>query len=199
MPLFLTLLPLYFSLLFTQPDTFRLAQDMEQDLKLLRNSQYFISDNASLAPSLQTVENDLQLFKIVANTSLTNGTYSSTKHGNHQVNKWEFDDGEIQAIFQIETTVQLDTVIMQRYLENRPPTPQKINNTFTFRTYAVATKSNPQKLLYITEADQGLLTYILDHRKVEIIYSKQKEGLSAVFPGFVEEIEQLVSSLQKKP
>ncbi|WP_242916692.1 hypothetical protein [Pontibacter liquoris] len=186
------LLPLF---ILGTPDTLLLQQDMAQDLARLQgNSGYYISDNGSASPSLQTVAADLQLFAVAAGMDLSQATYTTNRQGNHQVDKWQFAAGEIRTIYQIRSTVHLDTVVTQQYLDNRPPTRQHITNNFTFRTYAVATASNPLKLYYLTEQDQGLLTYSIGERQVQLGYARKKEGLVDVLPQLEQEVNRLLKS-----
>ena len=170
-----------------------LQQDLEKDIALLtKDSRYFISDNSTQTPSVQSVANDLQLFQLAANLDLSKAAHSSETIGEHQVDIWRFDQGDIRAIYQIESNIQLDTVITQRYLDNRTPTQQRITNDFTFRTYIVSTDSAPAKLFYLTEAAQGLLAYRLGEKEVAINYAEKKEGLTDVLPGYIEEVQRLV-------
>lgn len=189
-----SILPLLFSGFFLNaPGALLLQQDMAQNLAKLQNdSRYYISDNASSSPSLQTVASDLQLFGVAASIDLSQASYSSRRDGNHLVEKWAFPDGTIKAIYQIQSTVHLDTIVTQRYLDNRPPTQHRITNDFTFRTYAVSTASAPVKLYYLTEADQGLLTYRINDRQVQIGYADKKEGLSDVLPQLEKGINELL-------
>ena len=190
------ILPLLFSCFFLiAPDALLLLQDITQNLTKLQNdSRYYISDNASPSPSLQTVANDLQLFGVAASIDLSQASYSSRRDGNNLIEKWAFPDGAIEAIYQIQSTIHLDTVVTQRYLDSRPPTQHHITNDFTFRTYAVSTPSAPVKLYYLVEADQGLLEYRINDRQVQIGYAEKKEGLSDVLPQLQEEIRGLLKS-----
>ena len=170
-----------------------LQQDLEKDIALLtKDSRYFISDNSTQTPSVQTVARDLQLFQLAANLDLSNAAHSSEIMGEHRVDLWRFDEGGIRAIYQIESNILLDTVITQRYLDNRTPTQQRITNDFTFRTYIVSTDSAPAKLFYLTEAAQGLLAYRLGEKEVAINYAEKKEGLTDVLPGYINEVQRLV-------
>ena len=173
--------------------TLLLQQDLEKDLALLtKDSRYFISDNSTQTPSVQSVASDLQLFQLAANLDLSNAAHSSEIMGEHRVDLWRFDEGGIRAIYQIESNILLDTVITQRYLDNRTPTQQRITNDFTFRTYIVSTDSAPAKLFYLTEAAQGLLAYKLGEKQVAINYATKKEGLTDVLPGYMEEVQRLI-------
>ncbi|WP_347158235.1 hypothetical protein [Pontibacter chitinilyticus] len=187
-------LPLLTSLLLlVVPDSLQLQQDLAQNLsKLQQDGQYYISDSGSPSPSLQTVENDLQLFAVVAHMDLSQATYSNRRFGNHQVEKWEFPEGNIKTIYQIQSNVHLDTVVTQRYLDNRAPTQHRITNDFVFRTYAVSTATSPLKLYYLTEATQGLLEYRIDNRQVQIGYANNKAGLADYLPQLKQEVADLV-------
>lgn len=192
------LLPLLFTLLIAVAPTLHLQQDLEQDLaRLMKDSRYFISDNSTQTPSVETVAADLQLFQLSANLDLSNASHSSNTIGNHQVDVWQFPEGDIKSIYQIESTVRLDTVVTQRYLDNRTPTKKQITNDFTFRSYAISTATEPLKLYYLTEANQGLLTYHLGKKQVEITYATTKEGLADVLPRYREEIKQLLNNYVK--
>ncbi|WP_161890498.1 hypothetical protein [Pontibacter russatus] len=170
-----------------------LQQDLEKDIALLtKDSRYFISDNSTQTPSVQTVASDLQLFQLAASLDLSNATHSSEIIGEHRVDIWQFEQGDIRAIYQIESNIQLDTVITQRYLDNRTPTQQRITNDFTFRTYIVSTDAEPAKLFYLTEAAQGLLAYRLGEKEVAINYAEKKEGLTDVLPGYMNEVQRLI-------
>lgn len=195
----LTLLfPLLLSLFLAQGTTLQLAEDIRKDAQILGNTSVFISDNATFSPSLQTVDSDLQLFLVTASINLSQSRYSAKQQGRHHVQTWRFDEGHIKAIHQIETTIALDTVVTQRYLENRPPTQQRIQNDFTFRTYTVSTADAPIKLYYLTEAEQGLLEYKIVDRHVELVYTKKKQGLSDLMPKVKDELDQLVVGLSKE-
>ncbi|MFD2513614.1 hypothetical protein ACFSRY_07030 [Pontibacter locisalis] len=187
-----TILPLLLSFVLSGPEQLRLQQDIQKDADLLRSSRYFISDNTSETASLQTIQNDLQLFGLVSNLDLSNATYSERQQGPHQVKQWKFDEGDLYSITQIESNIHLDTVITQRYLENRPPSQHRITNDFTFRTYQVATSSDPDKLVYLTEAEQGLLAYKLGEKRVEISYTSPKRGLNDLLPEYKEEVQKLL-------
>ncbi|MBF9252512.1 hypothetical protein I2I11_04330 [Pontibacter sp. 172403-2] len=191
-----SILPLLFaSFFFNAPSSLLLQQDIVANLEKLQNdSRFYISDNASPSPSLQTVASDLQLFGVAASIDLSQATYSSRLDGNHLIEKWAFPDGQIEAIYQIQSTIHLDTVVTQRYLDNRAPTQQHITNDFTFRTYAVSAPSAPVKLYYLTEADQGLLEYRINDRQVQIGYADKKEGLRDVLPQVEKEIKDLLSN-----
>lgn len=187
------LLPILLSYLWVFVPGLHFNQDLEKDLaRLTKDSRYFISDNSAQSPSVQTVSSDLQLFQLAANLNLSNAIHSSNTIGEHQVDIWRFEGGEIKAIYQIESNVHLDTVITQRYLDNRTPTQQRITNDFTFRIYIVSTDSEPAKLFYLTEAAQGLLAYRLGEKQVEINYATKKEGLTDVIEGYKKVVAQLL-------
>jgi hypothetical protein len=202
---FQLLFPLLFSFFLTQPShpqpaqdvNLRLSEDIYKDAGILANTSVYISDNTSPNPSLQTVDNDLQLFLVLTSIDLSQSRYSHSRQGKHWVHTWRFDNGQIRAIHQIETTIALDTVVTQRYLENRAPTQQRIMNNFVFRTYAVATDTSPMKLYYLTEEEQGLLEYKINDRHVAIIYPKIKSGLSDIMPKLKDELDRLVVGLSK--
>lgn len=192
------LFPLLFSCMLALAPTLRLQQDLEQDLdRLTTDSRYFISDNSTQAPSVQTVASDLQLFQLAASLDLSKASHSSQTIGNHQVDIWQLTEGDIKSIYQIESSIHLDTVVTQRYLDNRPPTQQRITNDFIFRSYAISTAATPLKLYYLTEATQGLLSYRLGEKQVEITYAATKEGLADVLSGYRKEMNQLLSSYLK--
>jgi hypothetical protein len=173
-----------------------LGADIAKDWAILqKDSRYFISDNASDNPSIQTIESDLQIIQVVAAIDLSNSVYSSRQRGDWLVHKWQFEDSSIKAIYQFERTIALDTVVTETYLDNKAPTQRKIQNNFTFRSYAVSTNDSPLKFYYLTEQDQGLLEYQVEKRKVEINYSTKKEGLSDVLPKVQKEMESLLAEL----
>ncbi|MBD1397885.1 hypothetical protein H9Q13_11975 [Pontibacter sp. JH31] len=192
------LLPVLFAFSLNQGSSFLLEQDLNKDAKILASTSVFISDNATSSPSLRTIESDLNLFHVMASINLSEGKYSARQHGKHHVQTWRFNEGNIRAIHQIETSLALDTVVTQRYLENRPPTQLRIVNDFTFRTYAVSTRDALIKLYYLTEAEQGLLEYKIDDRHVELMYPKKKQGLTDVMPKVKDELDQLVVALSKE-
>ncbi|MHC2992761.1 hypothetical protein OB13_14670 [Pontibacter sp. HJ8] len=191
------LFPLLLSLFLNQVADLQLARDIEKDAKILDNTSVYISDNASLSPSIQTVATDLQLFMVTARIDLSQSNYTSSQQGKHLIHTWKFGEGDIKAIYQIDTSIALDTVVTQRYLEDRAPTQQRIMNNFTFRTYAVSTTAAPIRLYYITEDEQGLLEYKIDDRHVELIYPKRKSGLSDLMPKLRDELDRLVVGLSK--
>ncbi|GAA4440252.1 hypothetical protein GCM10023188_37280 [Pontibacter saemangeumensis] len=194
-----TLLPLLLFYALAVAPGLRLQQDLEKDLAhLTGDSRYFISDNSTQTPSVQTVANDLQLFRLAADLDLSNAAHSSQSRGEHRVDIWRFEEGEIKSIYQIESNILLDTVITQRYLDNRTPTQQHITNNFTFRSYAVSTADAPLKLYYLTEAEQGLLAYRLGEKQVEINYAAKKEGLTDVIEGYKKEVAQLLREAETK-
>jgi len=193
-----TILPFLFLLLQTQAGTYSFKQDLEKDLKRLSTSSVFISDNTSASPSLQTIAHDLQLFGVVATIDVSNSKYSQSTKGNYKVQQWCFPEGNIKAIYQLETTIALDTVVTQRYLENRAPTQHRIQNTFKFRAYAVSTAEDPQQLYYFTEAEKGLLEYRIGVRQVQLNYSAKKEGLSDVLPKVEEQVSKVLSSVMEE-
>ncbi|WP_276499289.1 hypothetical protein [Pontibacter litorisediminis] len=194
--LFTILLP--FSFILSDSSQLRLQQNLQQDLARLQQAgSYFISDNSTLSPTVQTVAQDLQLFGLVATLDLSNAVYVQQQQGPHQLHRWRFEEGEIRGITQIQSSIQLDTVVTQRYLENRAPTQHRIQNNFTFRTYLVSTASEPNKLYYLTEEQQGLLTYRLGEKQVEITYASPKQGLADVLPAYRKEIERLLGNLQQ--
>lgn len=192
------LFPVLFAFILHQDSNLQLGQDLGKDAKILANTSVFISDNATLSPSLRTVESDLELFYVMASINLSQSRYSARQQGKHHIQTWRFDEGNIKAIHQIETTLALDTVVTQRYLENRAPTQQRIQNNYKFRTYTVATADAPIKLYYLTEDEQGLLEYKIDDRHVELVYSKKKQGLSDIMPKMKDELDQLVVQLSKE-
>lgn len=195
----LTLLfPILFSLIFSQDSNLQLSQDLSKDARILANTSVFISDNATLSPSMRTVESDLELFYVMASINLSQSKYSARQQGKHHVQTWRFSEGNIKAIHQIETTMALDTVVTQRYLEDRAPTQERIQNNFKFRTYAVSTTDALIKLYYLTEDEQGLLEYKIDDRHVELVYPKKKVGLSDLMPKVKDDLDQLVVALSKE-
>jgi hypothetical protein len=191
------LLPVLFSFFYSQVADLQLARDIRKDAQILGNTSVYISDNASVNPSLQTVASDLQLFLVTASIDLSQSRYSSSQQGKHLIHSWRFNEGDIKAIHQIETALALDTVVTQRYLEDRAPTQQRIVNSFKFMTYVVSTASAPIKLYYLTEDEQGLLEYKIDDRHVELVYSKKKNGLSDIMPKLRDELDRLVVGLSK--
>ena len=193
-----TILPFLFLLLQTQAGTYSFKQDLEKDLKRLSTTSVFISDNTSASPSLQTIAHDLQLFGVVATIDVSSSKYSQSTKGTYKVQQWQFPEGNIKAIYQLETTIALDTVVTQRYLENRAPTQHRIQNTFKFRAYAVSTAEDPQQLYYFTEAEKGLLEYRIGVRQVQLNYSAKKEGLSDVLPKVEEQVSKVLSSVMEE-
>jgi hypothetical protein len=193
------LFPILVALLFSQGTNLQLAYDINKDAQILGNTSVFISDNATFNPSLQTVDSDLQLFLVTARIDLSQSRYSAKPYGKHQVQAWRFEEGSnIRAIYQIDTSLALDTVVTQRYLENRAPTQERIMNNFRFRTYAVSTRDSVQKLYYLTEDEQGLVEYRIDDRHVELVYSRKKQGLSDVMPKLKDELDALIVRLSKE-
>lgn len=192
------LFPVLFAFLFSQDSNLQLGQDLRKDSKILASTSVFISDNATLSPSMRTIESDLELFYVMASINLSESKYSARQQGRHHIQTWRFSEGNIKAIRQIETTIALDTVVTQRYLENRAPTQQRIQNNFKFRTYAVSTHDALIKLYYLTEDEQGLLEYKIDDRHVELVYSKKKLGLSDIMPKVKDELDRLVVDLSKE-
>jgi hypothetical protein len=87
--------------------------------------------------------------------------------------------------------------VTQRYLE-RAATQHRIQNTFTFRAYAVSTSAGADHLYYLTEADQGLLEYQIGKRQVQISYPEPKEGLNDIFPKVEQELSAVLSTALKK-
>lgn len=192
------LLPLLFPYIIAVAPGLHLQRDLEQDLtRLTTDSRYFISDNSTQSPSVQTVTRDLQLFQLAASLDLSNATYTSKTIGNHQVEVWQLSEGDIKSVYQIESKIHLDTIVTQRYLDNRTPTQQRIMNDFTFRSYAISTAAEPLKLYYLTEAAQGLLSYRLGEKQVEITYAATKEGLTDVLPGYRKEVKQILTTYVK--
>jgi hypothetical protein len=176
----------------------RLSDDIMRDAGILASTSVYISDSSTPSPSLQTVDSDLELFLMMSRLDMAQSRHSHSRQGKHQVHSWRFDEGTIKAIHQIETTMALDTVVTQRYLENRAPTEQRIQNNFRFRTYAVSTTDALIKLYYLTEIEQGLLEYKIDDRHVELVYTKKKQGLSDVMPKVKDELDQLIVRLSKE-
>lgn len=190
------LLPLLLCFVLADSTELKLQQDLQKDLaKLQQSNSYFISDNTTSNPSVQGVASDLQLFALIANLDLSQAKFSQVQQGSHQVQQWEFKEGQIQRIVQVQSSIQLDTVVTQRYLENRAPTEHHVQNNFTFRTYFISTTSDQNKLYYLTEEDQGLLAYKLGEKEVEVGYSSVKEGLSDVLPQYKREAKQLITEL----
>ncbi|MFD3000842.1 hypothetical protein ACFS7Z_10755 [Pontibacter toksunensis] len=192
------LLPLLYTFAVALAPGLHLQQDLERDLaRLTKDSRYFISDNSTLSPSVETVAADLQLFQLAASLDLAKASHSSYTIGNHQVDVWQFTEGDIKSVYQIESAVHLDTVVTQRYLDNRTPTKKRITNDFSFRSYAISTATEPLKLYYLTEASQGLLSYHLGKKQVEITYAATKEGLADILPRYREEIKQILTTSLK--
>jgi len=170
-----------------------LGKDLQKDwAKLQQDGGYFISDNSSDAPSLETIASDLQVISVVSAIDLSNSVYSGRLVGDWVVHKWEFDDSSIEAIYQFERTIELDTVVTNKYLEKKAPTKQQIKNKFSFRAYAVSTTDAPLKAYYLTEEDQGLLEYKLGDKVVQVNYAKKKEGISDILPQVQQELEFLI-------
>ncbi|MCC9136251.1 hypothetical protein ACFSKU_01330 [Pontibacter silvestris] len=193
-----TILPLFFSFILADTSTLQLQETIESNLtKLEETNAYFISDNSSQSPSIQTIATDMQLFGVIAGLDLNNAKYEQHQQGSHQVQHWTFEQGNIRDIYQIESTMHLDSVVTQRYLDNRPPTQQRIVNDFNFRTYIVSTATEPAKLYYMAETEQGLLSYRLASKQVEISYTSPKEGLNDILPKARKEIKQLLTSHQE--
>ncbi|RIJ42805.1 hypothetical protein [Pontibacter oryzae] len=190
------LIPLLFSLLQADNTALQLKQDLQKDLsRLQQRNSYFISDNSTDQPSVKSIANDLQLFALVANLDLSRTTHNTQQQGPHQIQQWTFSEGQIRRVVQVESIIALDTVVTQRYLENRPPTQHRVQNTFTFRTYFVSTDDAQHKLHYLTEAEQGLLAYTLGEKQVEVSYTSPKEGLTDILAKYKNEAKQLSLSL----
>lgn len=187
------ILPLLFSFALADTAHLKLQRDIRKDaVKLQQSNRYFISDNTTETASLQGILSDLQLFGMVSNLDLSNAKYSQHQQGAHHIQKWEFTEGQIQSITQLESTIALDTVVTQRYLENRPPTQHRITNKFVFRAYQVSTAAEPAKLFYLTEVDQGLLFYRLGEKQAEISYTSPKNGLNHLLPKYQAEVEAIL-------
>lgn len=183
---------LFFSI-FTQAAQLNLGKDIQKDwAKLQKDTGYFISDNSSDSPSLETIVSDLQIIHVVSAIDLSNSVYSGRLMGDWVMHKWQFDDSNIEAIYQFERTIDLDTVVTNTYLENKAPTKQQVKNSFTFRAYAVSTTASPLKFYYLTEQEQGLLEYKVDDRHVQVNYAGKKEGLSDIMPRIQKELEFLI-------
>ncbi|MHA6248891.1 hypothetical protein ACXYMU_13190 [Pontibacter sp. CAU 1760] len=192
------LLPLLLSYLLAFSPTWHLPQDLQQDYtRLTQNGGYFISDNSTPTPSVQTVASDLALFQLVANLDLSGAKTQHYTSGNHTVTVWQLPEGDIRKVYQVESQLHLDTVVTQRYLDNRRPTQQRLVNDFTFRSYTVATADDATKLHYLTEATQGLLGYKLGEKEVVINYSPAKEGLADVLPVYEKEVAQALLKAQQ--
>ena len=193
------LLPLLLSYVLFVTPTLHLQQDVEKDLaRLQEDKRYFISDNSTFSPSAQTVTSDLQLFQVKGALDLSKASHSSETLGNHQIDVWQFPEGDIKKIYQIESKVHLDTVVTQRYLDQRTPTQQRITNDFTFRSYLITTASEPSERYYLTEKDQGLLSYHLGEKQVEINYAGKKEGLSDILPKHQQEVKEVLEEFQRE-
>ncbi|MDX5420425.1 MAG: hypothetical protein LPK09_14515 [Hymenobacteraceae bacterium] len=187
------ILPLLFSFILADAGQLKLQQDIQKDTaKLQQGSRYFISDNTSETATTQSILSDLALFGLVSNLNLEHATYSKHQQGPHQVQQWSFKEGEIKSVTQLESTIALDTVVTQRYLENRPPTEHRVTNNFVFRVYQVSTATDPAKLFYLTEADQGLLAYRLGKKQIEISYTSPKGGLNHLLPKYQAEVEAIL-------
>lgn len=184
------ILPLLFSFILADSAQLRLKQDLQKDItKLQQSNRYFISDNTSETASLQSILTDLQLFGMVSNLNLDNAMYSQHRQGPHHIQQWRFKEGNIKSITQLESVIALDTVVTQRYLENRPPSQHRIQNNFVFRVYQVATQTEPAKLFYLTEEDQGLLAYHLGEKQAQISYTSPKNGLNHLLPKYEAEVK----------
>lgn len=187
-----TLFILFFSF-FIDATELTLGKDIQKDwAKLQKDKDYFISDNASDDPSIQTIASDLQIIHVASAIDLSNSVYSGRLLGDWVVHKWEFDDSSIEAIYQFERTIALDTVVTNKYLENKAPTQQQIKNNFTFRAYAVSTTASPLKFYYLTEDVQGLLEYKVDDRAVQVNYATKIEGISDILPQVQKELKFVV-------
>lgn len=193
-----TILPLLLLLLPVQSGNYMLQQDLEKDAKILSGGPVFITDNTSASPTINHVAHDLQFFGVAATIDLSKSNYSTENRQGHAVQKWKFSEGPVKAIYQIETTVTLDTVVVQRYLENRAPTQHRVQNTFTFRTYGLVTAGRSLSMYYFTEAQQGLLEYRLGDRHILLNYPTKKEGLSDIQPAMQNEMDKLLSELLKQ-
>lgn len=170
-----------------------LGKDIQKDwARLQKDSRYFISDNSSDSPTLETIASDLQIINVVSAIDLSNSVYSGRLMDDWVMHKWQFDDSNIKAIYQFERTIKLDTVVTNTYLEKKAPTQQQVKNSFTFRAYAVSTNASPLKFYYLTEEDQGLLEYKVDDRYVQVNYAKKKEGLSDIIPRVQKELKFLI-------
>jgi hypothetical protein len=173
-----------------------LGKDIQKDwAKLQKGNGYFISDNKSDSPTLETIVSDLQIINVAATIDLSNSVYSGRLIGEWVVHKWEFDDSTLDAIYQLERTVAIDTVVTNKYLENRPPTRQQIKNNFTFHAYVISTKNKPIKFFYLTEKEQGLLEYKVGDRLVQINYAAKKEGISDILPQIQKELSFVVEEV----
>ncbi|WP_299824206.1 hypothetical protein [uncultured Pontibacter sp.] len=183
------ILPLLFSFILADTGQLKLQQDIQKDVTQLQQSnRYFISDNTSETASLQHMLADLQLFGMIASLDLSKAGHSQQQQGQHQVQQWLFEEGEIRSIKQVESIIALDTVVTQHYLENRPPSQHRITNNFVFRAYQVSTATEPAKLFYLTEESQGLLLYRLGKKQVDISYTAAKNGLNHLLPKYQAEV-----------
>jgi hypothetical protein len=196
MKLLYPLLPLLFSFVLKADDTFKLKQDLLADADKLQHSKgYFISDNSSETASILNIIQDLKLFGLVATLDLGSATLSQRQIGQHNISKWTFKTGELESITQLESSIALDTIITQHYLEDRPPSQHRIKNNFLFRTYQVALKGQPNKLFYLTETDQGLLTYSVGDKTVSLSYKSAKQGLNDLLPEFKTKVRDILGKL----
>ncbi|GAB3203635.1 hypothetical protein ABID22_002091 [Pontibacter aydingkolensis] len=187
------ILPLLFAFILADTSQLKLQQDIQKDVaKLQQSNSYFISDNTSETASLQSIFNDLQLFGMVSNLDLSKAKYSQHQQGPHQIQQWIFDQGQIKSITQLESIIALDTVVTQHYLENRPPSQHRITNNFVFRAYQVSTATEPAKLFYLTESEQGLLAYHLEEKQAHISYTSSKNGLNHLLPKYHAEVEAIL-------
>ena len=187
------ILPLLFSFILADTGELKLQQDLQKDVtKLQQSNRYFISDNTTENANLQSILTDLQLFGMVSNLDLSKAKYSQYQQGPHQVQQWRFDEGGIKSITQLESTIAMDTVVTQRYLENRPPSQHRITNNFVFRAYQVSTVNEPAKLFYLTEEEQGLLAYHLGEKQAQISYTSPKNGLNHLLPTYQAEVDAIL-------
>jgi hypothetical protein len=190
-----TILPFLLLLLPVQSGNYTLQQDLVKDAKILSGSPVFITDNTSATPTINHVAHDLKVFGLAATIDLSKSNYSTQSRNSHAIQKWEFKDGPIKAVYQIETTVAIDTIVVQRYLENRAPTQHRVQNTFTFRVYALTAADNSLSLYYLTEKEQGLLEYKIGDRHIHLNYPTKKEGLNDIQPAIQNGLDKLLSEL----
>ncbi|QCR20952.1 hypothetical protein [Pontibacter sp. SGAir0037] len=191
------ILPFLLSLFLLRADsTFTLLEDIAKDQQLLTNDFVYVDDNTSINSTVASVLEDLQLFQVAGSIGVEGAKHTSNTQGNHTIHKWAFPEGDIKAIYQIESQVALDTVVTQQYLDGKAPKQQRIMNNFRFRAYAVATSSAPLKMYYLTEEEQGLLAYRIDQKEVNIGYSKKKNGLTDLLPVYTAQVERLLGSMQ---
>jgi hypothetical protein len=153
----------------------KLSEDLKSDLKYLNDAHHiaYCSEKSkkTVSYSLNDIKRDFLLFKSIGSSNLASYKYSVIKKGDFVLSKWTRSKGTIKAIYQLDMTAYVDTIVEFRNIETHKLTEKvPVKGTFKYRYYYIEKTGKASRITYKTQPKQGMHRYSINQKEVSIAY-----------------------------